>query len=201
MQQALYPLQQVSRRGDNTFENSHSLDHFLSCPLLVARWVHTDGMDRVPVAQERRCRSASLAWRPLMAAIGPSDRLTLGCKTDIVSALTAKLNLLRAPVAGRGQHPRDFSYVNTKMTRLRGRARTGQRLRTSAPFGHWMTHTFIAGLRCHELSAPWVIDGPITRSAFETYVETQLAPTLGEGRRGHPRQPARSIRVKRQRSA
>ncbi len=49
----------------------------------------------------------------------------------------------------------DETYVNTKMTRLRGRSRKGQRLRASAPFGHWKTHTFLAGLRCHELSAPW----------------------------------------------
>jgi transposase len=42
-------------------------------------------------------------------------------------------------------------------------------------------HTFIAGLRCHSLSAPWVIDGPINRATFDTYVETQLAPTLAKG--------------------
>ncbi len=75
----------------------------------------------------------------------------------------------------------DETFINTKMTRLRGRSRKGERLRASAPFGHWKTHTFIAGLRCHELSAPWVIDGPMTRSAFEAYVETQLAPTLAKG--------------------
>jgi transposase len=75
----------------------------------------------------------------------------------------------------------DGIYVNTKMTRLRGRSRRGQRLRMSAPFGHWKTHTFIAGLRCSELSAPWVIDGPITRLAFEAYIETQLAPSLRQG--------------------
>jgi transposase len=75
----------------------------------------------------------------------------------------------------------DETFVNTRMTHLRGRSRKGQRLRASAPFGHWKTHTFIAGLRCHELSAPWIIDGPITRSAFDTYIETQLAPTLSKG--------------------
>jgi transposase len=75
----------------------------------------------------------------------------------------------------------DETYVNTTMTRLRGRSRKGQRFRASAPFGHWGTHTVIAGLRGHELSAPWVIDGPITRSAFEAYIETQLAPTLSKG--------------------
>jgi hypothetical protein len=39
----------------------------------------------------------------------------------------------------------------------------------------------VAGLRYHELSAPWVVDGPMARQIFETYVETQLAPTLSPG--------------------
>jgi transposase len=39
----------------------------------------------------------------------------------------------------------------------------------------------LAGLRCWELSAPWIIDGPITRLVFEAYIETQLAPTLHQG--------------------
>lgn len=75
----------------------------------------------------------------------------------------------------------DETATTTKMTRLRGRARRGQRLCASAPFGRWQTQTFIAGLRCWGLSAPWVIDGPIDRSAFDAYVETQLAPTLNRG--------------------
>jgi transposase len=75
----------------------------------------------------------------------------------------------------------DETYVNTKLTRQHGRSRKGERLRASAPFGPWETHTFIAGLRCHELSPPWILDGPITRSAFDTYIETQLAPTLSNG--------------------
>ena len=75
----------------------------------------------------------------------------------------------------------DETVVNTKMVRRRGRSRKGERLRAAAPFGRWGTHTFVAGLRCHGLSAPWVIDGPITRLAFEAYVETQLAPTLAKG--------------------
>lgn len=75
----------------------------------------------------------------------------------------------------------DETSTNTKMTRLRGRARRGDRLHASAPFGHWQTQTFIAGLRCWGLTAPWVIDGPMNRDAFDTYIETQLAPTLSEG--------------------
>lgn len=43
------------------------------------------------------------------------------------------------------------------------------------------TQTFIAGLRCDGLTAPWVIDQPMDRQIFDTYVETQLAPTLQQG--------------------
>lgn len=75
----------------------------------------------------------------------------------------------------------DETATTTKMTRLRGRARQGQRLKARAPFGHWKTQTFIAGLRCDELTAPWIIDGAMTREIFEAYVETQLAPTLQPG--------------------
>ena len=49
----------------------------------------------------------------------------------------------------------DETAVTTKMTRLRGRSRRGQRLVADAPFGHWKTQTFIAGLRCEGLIAPW----------------------------------------------
>jgi transposase len=59
--------------------------------------------------------------------------------------------------------------------------RKGERLRSKAPFGHWKTQTFIAGLRCDALTAPFVIDAPMDRRIFEIYVETQLAPTLEQG--------------------
>ena len=75
----------------------------------------------------------------------------------------------------------DETGTTTKMTRLRGRARRGQRLKMKAPFGHWGTQTFIAALRHDGLTAPWVIDRPMNRQIFEAYVETQLAPTLKHG--------------------
>jgi transposase len=75
----------------------------------------------------------------------------------------------------------DETATTTKMTRLRGRALRGQRLKGSVPFGHWKTQTFIAGLRCDGLTAPWIIDGAMNRLLFEAYVETQLAPTLKPG--------------------
>jgi len=67
------------------------------------------------------------------------------------------------------------------MTRLRGRSYRGERLRATAPFGQWGTQTFIAGLRCWGLTAPWVLDGAMNGEAFNTYIETQLAPTLNRG--------------------
>lgn len=75
----------------------------------------------------------------------------------------------------------DETGTTTKMIRLRGRCLKGQRLRSKAPFGHWKTQTFIAGLRCFGLTAPFVVDRPMNRRIFETYVETQLAPTLSAG--------------------
>lgn len=75
----------------------------------------------------------------------------------------------------------DETGTTTKMTRLRGRARKGERLNAKAPFGHWGTQTFVAGLRCDGLVAPWVIDAPMNRAIFEAYVETQLLPVLQPG--------------------
>ncbi len=75
----------------------------------------------------------------------------------------------------------DETATTTKMTRLRGRARHGSRLKAKAPLGHWKTQTFIAVLRHDGLVAPWVIDRPMNRDIFETWVETQLAPTLNPG--------------------
>ncbi|RTR09710.1 transposase, partial [Azospirillum griseum] len=75
----------------------------------------------------------------------------------------------------------DETATTTKMTRLRGRAKRGQRFKAKAPFGHWGTQTFIAALRCDGLTAPWIIKGAMNKRLFETYVETQLAPTLQPG--------------------
>lgn len=75
----------------------------------------------------------------------------------------------------------DETGVTTKMTRLRGRSLRGQRLHASAPFAHWGTQTFVAGLRCWGMTAPWIIDAPMNRAIFDSYIETQLAPTLTKG--------------------
>ncbi|TBC88685.1 IS630 family transposase [Rhizobium ruizarguesonis] len=75
----------------------------------------------------------------------------------------------------------DETSTNTKLTKRTGWAPKGQRYRTHAPFGQWRTQTFIAGLRCHGLTAPWIVNAPMNRRIFETWVQTQLAPTLSRG--------------------
>ena len=67
------------------------------------------------------------------------------------------------------------------MTRLYGRSPRGTRLVGSAPYGHWKTTTFLAGLRHDGIIAPLVLDGPINGRAFLAWVEQFLAPTLQPG--------------------
>jgi transposase len=75
----------------------------------------------------------------------------------------------------------DETWASTNMARRFGRALRGERLRMSVPHGHWKTTTFIAGLRRSGMMAPFVIDGPINRHAFEAYVERVLVPELKAG--------------------
>jgi len=75
----------------------------------------------------------------------------------------------------------DETGTTTKMVRARGRCAKSERLKGRAPFGHWKTQTFIAGLRRSGLTAPFVVDQPMNRCIFETWVRTQLAPTLSKG--------------------
>ena len=75
----------------------------------------------------------------------------------------------------------DETGINTKMARLGGRCRRGCRIVASLPHGHWKTMTFIAGLRCDRLTAPWVIEGAMNGDVFERYIKTQRAPTPKKG--------------------
>ena len=75
----------------------------------------------------------------------------------------------------------DETWASTNMARRYGRAPRGQRLRAGVPHGHWKTTTFVAGLRLTGLVAPFVLDGPINRDAFEVYAEKVLVPELSPG--------------------
>ena len=75
----------------------------------------------------------------------------------------------------------DETSLKTNLVKTTGWAPVGARLIDHAPFGHWHTQTFIAGLGCDGLVAPWVLDGAMNRASFETYVEHELAPALKPG--------------------
>ena len=75
----------------------------------------------------------------------------------------------------------DETGASTKMARLYGRAPRGQRLRAAIPQGHWKTTTFVGALRLTGMTAPMVLDGPMTGEWFLAYTQQVLAPTLRRG--------------------
>jgi transposase len=75
----------------------------------------------------------------------------------------------------------DETWIKTNMAPLRGWGPKGERLRGLAPQGRWRTLTFLGALRCDQLTAPCVFDGPINGECFRAYVEQQLLPVLKAG--------------------
>lgn len=75
----------------------------------------------------------------------------------------------------------DETRASTNMARRYGRSPRGERLRMATPHGHWKTTTFVGALTLRGFIAPWVLDGPINRDAFETYVAKVLVPELRSG--------------------
>jgi transposase len=75
----------------------------------------------------------------------------------------------------------DETWAKTNMVRTHGRAPRGERLRAGAPHGHWRTTTFVGALTLRGMAAPFVLNGPINRKAFEAYVEQVLVPELQPG--------------------
>ena len=75
----------------------------------------------------------------------------------------------------------DETGATTNMVRRYGRAPRGQRVAGSAPYGHWKTTTFVAGMSAKGFLAPLVIDGPMNRAIFTAYVRQMLAPELHPG--------------------
>ncbi|AOH82856.1 transposase [Sphingomonas panacis] len=75
----------------------------------------------------------------------------------------------------------DETSANTKMARLHGRAPRGERLRASIPHGHWKTTTFVGALTTLGMTAPMVLDGPMTGEWFLAYTQQVLVPTLHRG--------------------
>jgi transposase len=75
----------------------------------------------------------------------------------------------------------DETALNTKMARLDGWSRRGQRCLGTVPQGHWATSTFIAALRHDRIDAPFLIEGSANMEVFAAYVGQVLCPQLQEG--------------------
>jgi len=75
----------------------------------------------------------------------------------------------------------DETWAKINMTRTHGWTRRGEKLIAKTPHGHWKITTFLAALRCDEITAPCVLDRPINGDGFLAYVEQILAPTLKQG--------------------
>jgi hypothetical protein len=75
----------------------------------------------------------------------------------------------------------DETGTATNMTRRYGRSPRGQRVVDAVPHGHWLTTTFVAGLRESGIIAPLVVAGPMLGEIFKAYVEQMLAPALSPG--------------------
>jgi len=67
------------------------------------------------------------------------------------------------------------------MTRLRGRAKKGQRIVDHTPHGHWCTTTMISSIRLDGSTACMAIDGATDADVFRGYVRHVLLPTLRQG--------------------
>jgi transposase len=75
----------------------------------------------------------------------------------------------------------DESGVLTNLLRRFGRGRRGQRVHDHAPYGRWLSNTFIGAVRLEGMTAPGLIDGPLDHESFLAYVEQILVPTLRGG--------------------
>jgi transposase len=75
----------------------------------------------------------------------------------------------------------DETGTSTNMARVRGRCRRGDRLVGRVPHGHWKVSTFVAGLRCNGITAPFVIDRAMNGDIFLTWLDRCLIPTLRPG--------------------
>ncbi len=71
--------------------------------------------------------------------------------------------------------------MDTKKTRLRGRAPRGERLVARVPHGPWKTTSVIAGLGLEGMRCATQVDGAVNRDVFEAFVGQVLVPVLCPG--------------------
>jgi transposase len=75
----------------------------------------------------------------------------------------------------------DETGLNTKLARLYGRSRRGERCRSAIPHGPWQSSTFLAALRHEQVTAPFLVDGPLDAEVFLASLQQVLVPGLQTG--------------------
>jgi transposase len=145
----------------------------ITMPELAAELAARHGVEVDPASPSRFLCKAGFSYKKTLLA---SERARSGVAKERHCWVAKRLPIMRTMPHRLVFH--DETSTSTKLTRLRGRAPIGERLPGAVPFGHWVSQTFIAGLRCGALTAPWLVDGAMDRAAFDLYIETQLAPTL-----------------------
>ena len=79
----------------------------------------------------------------------------------------------------------DETSANTKMVRLSGRCRRGERLVGRVPQGHWKTITYVAALRRNGMTASRTVDGSMTGKRILGLCRTVSGPDAAvQGYRG-----------------
>jgi hypothetical protein len=88
----------------------------------------------------------------------------------------------RALVSGRVDGKRfvfvDECSTNTSLSPIYGWSRRGKRVCFEVPRNWGANVTLLSSMTLEEMGPSLVVDGPITREAFEAYLERVLAPSL-----------------------
>jgi hypothetical protein len=159
--------------GEHYFQEARAIDTDLIADILervAATGWHPSVLFREEghsLDGERLGRVVGVMTDPVSAKTHGRDHQDLppwGLKVGQVKALGSPVGIVRLSIGSQNGPPMqtephrlvfiDETGTNTKMTRARGRCERGERLRSKAPFGHWKTQTFVAGLRCGALTAP-----------------------------------------------
>jgi transposase len=124
------------------------------------------GIEDVEVAAQKKSLHDSQRETPRVKALREDFQTRF---VDTLGKLVKRLKFL------------DESGANLGLTRLFGRAAPGQRVVEATPGYSGPHYTLLATLGWQEVSAPWILEGPIDRVAFEAYVRSQLLPSLRRG--------------------
>lgn len=75
----------------------------------------------------------------------------------------------------------DETGTTTAMTRPYGWGYKGKKLIARVPHGHWMTQTFVAGLKHDSILAPMLLPCPMNGELFRQWLDEALIPEMPNG--------------------